>query len=74
MTPRERWLAVLKGEKPDRVPMGYRANPPVALNIARRLPSRPAPSHLRNRPAWGRHRQESADRRSKVRLWMEDRG
>ncbi len=25
MTPRERWLAVLSREKPDRVPMGYRA-------------------------------------------------
>ena len=25
MTPRERWLAVLRGEKPDRIPMDYRA-------------------------------------------------
>ena len=23
ITPRERWLAVLKGQKPDRVPMDY---------------------------------------------------
>ena len=27
MTPRERWMAVLKGEKPDRIPMDYWATP-----------------------------------------------
>ena len=27
MTPRERWLAVLNREKPDRVPTDYRATP-----------------------------------------------
>lgn len=27
MTPRERWLAAIKRQKPDRVPMGYRATP-----------------------------------------------
>ncbi|MGI6208736.1 MAG: uroporphyrinogen decarboxylase family protein [Anaerolineae bacterium] len=27
MTPRERWLAVLSGQKPDRVPLDYRSTP-----------------------------------------------
>ncbi len=27
LTPRERWLAVLKGEKPDRIPLDFRATP-----------------------------------------------
>ncbi len=37
MTPRERWLAVLKREKPDRVPMDYWATPEATDNLLRYL-------------------------------------
>ncbi|MDZ7271644.1 MAG: uroporphyrinogen-III decarboxylase-like protein [candidate division KSB1 bacterium] len=37
MTPRERWLAVLRREKPDRVPMDYWATPEVTQNLMRHL-------------------------------------
>lgn len=33
MTPKERWLAVLKGEKPDRIPMDYWATPEVTSKL-----------------------------------------
>jgi uroporphyrinogen decarboxylase len=33
MTPRERWLAILKHKKPDRVPMDYRATSEVTKKI-----------------------------------------
>ncbi|MBC7319738.1 uroporphyrinogen-III decarboxylase-like protein [bacterium] len=37
MTPRERWLAVLKGEKPDRLPMDYWATQETTQNLMRYL-------------------------------------
>lgn len=37
MTPRERWLAVLKREKPDRVPMDYWATPEATENLCKHL-------------------------------------
>lgn len=37
MTPRERWLAVLKREKPDRVPMDYWATPEATDGLLRHL-------------------------------------
>lgn len=37
MTPRERWLAVLRREKPDRVPMDYWATPEASQNLMRHL-------------------------------------
>ncbi len=37
MTPRERWLAVLRREKPDRVPMDYWATPEVTDRLLRHL-------------------------------------
>lgn len=37
MTPRERWLAVLKREKPDRVPMDYWATPEATAKVMRYL-------------------------------------
>ena len=33
MTPRERWLAVLNGETPDRLPMDYRATPEATRKL-----------------------------------------
>jgi uroporphyrinogen decarboxylase len=37
MTPRERWLAVLKQEKPDRVPMDYRATKEATEKLLQHL-------------------------------------
>jgi len=37
MTPRERWLAVLRGEKPDRVPMDYRATAEATQKLLKHL-------------------------------------
>lgn len=37
MTPRERWLAILKGEKPDRLPMDYWATQETTQNLMRYL-------------------------------------
>lgn len=37
MTPRERWLAVLNRERPDRVPMDYRATPEATDMLLRHL-------------------------------------
>ena len=37
MTPRERWLAVLRGEKPDRVPMDYRATSETSQKLMQHL-------------------------------------
>ena len=37
MTPRERWLAVLRGEKPDRVPMDYRATGEATARLLEHL-------------------------------------
>ncbi len=37
MTPRERWLAVLRGEKPDRLPMDYRATPEASRKLMQYL-------------------------------------
>ncbi len=37
MTPRERWLAVLAREKPDRVPMDYWATPEFSARLIRHL-------------------------------------
>jgi uroporphyrinogen decarboxylase len=37
MTPRERWLAVLRRQKPDRVPMDYWATPEATTRLMRRL-------------------------------------
>ncbi len=37
MSPRERWLAVLKREKPDRVPMGYRATKEATEKLLQHL-------------------------------------
>jgi len=37
MSPRERWLAVLKREKPDRVPMGYRATKEATEKLLKHL-------------------------------------
>ncbi|HHV55809.1 MAG TPA: uroporphyrinogen-III decarboxylase-like protein [Firmicutes bacterium] len=37
MTPRERWLAVLRGERPDRVPMDYWATPETTARLCEYL-------------------------------------
>lgn len=37
MTPRERWLAVLNHERPDRIPVDYRATPETTANLLRHL-------------------------------------
>lgn len=37
MTPKERWLAVLKGEKPDRLPMDYWATPEASNKLMKHL-------------------------------------
>ena len=37
MTPRERWLAVLKRQKPDRIPMDYWATPEVTEKLIKYL-------------------------------------
>ena len=37
MTPRERWLAVLRREKPDRIPMDYWATPEATRKVMRYL-------------------------------------
>ena len=37
MTPRERWLAVLNREKPDRVPMGFRATAELTQKVMKHL-------------------------------------
>jgi uroporphyrinogen decarboxylase len=37
MTPRERWLAVLRREAPDRVPMDYWGTPETSASLRRRL-------------------------------------
>jgi uroporphyrinogen decarboxylase len=37
LSPRERWLAVLRHEKPDRVPLDYRATPEVTEALLRHL-------------------------------------
>ena len=37
MTPRERWLAVLTRQKPDRVPMDYWATPEFSAKLIRHL-------------------------------------
>jgi len=37
MTPRERWLAVLNRQKPDRVPMDYWATPEATGKLMRYL-------------------------------------
>ena len=37
MTPRERWLAVLRHEKPDRVPLDYRATDETSAQLLRHM-------------------------------------
>ncbi len=37
MTPRERWLALLNGERPDRIPTDYQATPEVTARLLRDL-------------------------------------
>ncbi len=37
MTPKERWLAVLSGEKPDRIPMDYWATPETTAKVLEHL-------------------------------------
>ncbi len=37
MTPRQRWLALLKGERPDRVPTDYQATDEVTARLLREL-------------------------------------
>ena len=37
MTPKERWLAVLNGEKPDRVPMDYWATAEASRKLIQHL-------------------------------------
>ncbi len=37
MTPRERWLAVLNGEKPDRLPMDYWGTPEATAKLCRHM-------------------------------------
>ncbi len=37
MSPRERWLAVLRGEKPDRIPMDYRATPEATQRLLKHM-------------------------------------
>ena len=37
MTPRERWLAVLKRQKPDRIPMDYWATPEASFRLMKHL-------------------------------------
>ena len=37
MTPRERWLALLAGEKPDRIPTDYWATAEVTQRLCRDL-------------------------------------
>ena len=40
MTPRERWLAVLRRQTPDRVPMDYWATPEFSLKLRSHLGAR----------------------------------
>ena len=37
MTPRERWLTVLNGGVPDRVPVDYRATPEATAKLLKHL-------------------------------------
>ena len=37
MTPKERWLAVLKGEKPDRIPMDFWATPEAKQKLMKHI-------------------------------------
>ena len=37
MTPRERWLALLNGEKPDRIPTDYSGTPEVTRRLQKEL-------------------------------------
>ncbi len=37
MTPRERWLAILNKEKPDRIPTDYWATPEVTDRLLKEL-------------------------------------
>lgn len=37
MTPKERWLAVLRGEKPDRMPMDYWGTPEATAKVMKHL-------------------------------------
>src|SRR5512135_1842202 len=37
MTPRERWLAVLKRQEPDRIPMDYWSTPEFSAKLIRHL-------------------------------------
>ena len=37
MTPRERWLAVLNGQKPDRVPMDYWGTAEATAKVRKHL-------------------------------------
>ena len=37
MTPKERWLAVLNGQKPDRVPMDYWATTEATEKLVKHL-------------------------------------
>jgi uroporphyrinogen decarboxylase len=47
MTPRERWLAVLRRQKPDRVPMDYWATPETSAALRKRLGCRTTHEALR---------------------------
>jgi hypothetical protein len=37
MTPKERWLAVMRREKPDRLPMNYWGKPEATLKLMQHL-------------------------------------
>ncbi len=45
MTPKERWLAVLRREKPDRVPMDYWSTPEFSAKLVNRLGFSPLSEH-----------------------------
>jgi hypothetical protein len=58
MTPKERWLAVLNGEKPDRLPLDYWATPEATANLAALLADNSRStlscvSDFRSLPPWG---------------------
>ncbi len=53
MTPRERWLAVLKGEQPDRIPMDYWSTPEATRKLL---------DHLGLRTVWQMYKHLHIDR------------
>ena len=75
MTPLERWLAVLRREKPDRVPMDYWGTNDFTLQLMTHLDCpnkqdhpRTAPRRLRGETQGGLRRPAAAPRAGRLRL------